>query len=68
METINNVQTFCWWCGKKLRLPNFAVTIDPIGNVHKVHVGCRSEVIDDMKPEPMFAQSDDQQVVFRKPQ
>jgi hypothetical protein len=59
LETVNKSQTFCWWCGKKLKLPYHSSISDPIGNVHKVHVKCKAEVIEDMKPEPMFAVMDE---------
>lgn len=35
-----NKQTFCWYCGKKLKLPYYSEITDPIGNIHKVHKVC----------------------------
>ena len=32
--------SFCWVCGKKLRLPSFAIAKDQDGNVHRVHKVC----------------------------
>ena len=32
--------SFCWSCGRALRLPHFAEYTDPIGQVHRVHKVC----------------------------
>jgi hypothetical protein len=40
---MNNKQTFCWHCGKKLKLPYFSEITDPIGNTHKVHKVCKND-------------------------
>lgn len=37
--------TFCWHCGKKLRLPHYVVFKDGDGNEHRVHKVC----LDDAK-------------------
>ncbi len=34
------MQHFCWWCGKKLRLPHFAAVPDQLGHQQKVHKCC----------------------------
>ena len=39
-------QTFCWHCGKKLKLPYYSEITDPIGNVHKVHKVCMDSAKD----------------------
>jgi hypothetical protein len=45
-------QSFCWHCGKKLKLPYFAEVTDPIGNAHKVHKVCVNDAKDAMRAMP----------------
>ena len=45
-------QSFCWHCGKKLKLPYFAKITDPIGNTHKVHKVCYDDAKYSMRAMP----------------
>ena len=45
-----NKQSFCWYCGKKLKLPYFAEVVDPIGNIHIVHKVCVDGAKESLRP------------------
>lgn len=34
------MQSFCWWCGKRLQLPHLATVADQLGHQQKVHKRC----------------------------
>lgn len=34
---------FCWWCGKDLKLPYYAIVINQIGQEQKVHKVCAED-------------------------
>lgn len=36
--------SFCWHCGKKLRLPVYAEWTDQLGSVHRVHKTCLKDM------------------------
>jgi hypothetical protein len=44
-------RTRCWWCGRKLQLPHFAIVVLQ-GEEHVVHKQCR----DEMELKPITAQ------------
>ena len=35
--------SFCWHCGRALKLPSFAIVIDPAGHQHRVHKVCQKD-------------------------
>jgi hypothetical protein len=43
-------RTTCWWCGRRLALPHFAVVVID-GAKHIVHKCCKEDV-----PKPITAQ------------
>ena len=48
------MQTFCWWCGKKLKLPFFTTVRDQLGHPQKVHKVCAKDA--EMEIRPVTAQ------------
>lgn len=44
------MQTFCWWCGKKLKLPFFTTVRDQLGHPQKVHKVCAKDAEKEIRP------------------
>lgn len=44
------MQSFCWWCGKKLQLPHFATEPDQLGHQQKVHKCCKADAEKEVRP------------------
>ncbi len=44
------MQSFCWWCGKKLQLPFYAVIVDQLGHRQKIHKCCKADAEKEIRP------------------
>jgi hypothetical protein len=44
------MQSFCWWCGSKLKLPFFKTVADQLGHQQKVHKCCVKDAQASIKP------------------
>jgi hypothetical protein len=44
------MQSFCWWCGKKLQLPFYTVVVDQLGHQQKIHKCCKADAEKEIRP------------------
>ena len=44
------MQSFCWWCGKKLQLPFYTVVTDHLGHQQKIHKCCKADAEKEIRP------------------
>ena len=44
------MQSFCWWCGKKLQLPFYTVVTDQLGHRQKIHKCCKADAEKEIRP------------------
>lgn len=44
------MQSFCWWCGKKLQLPFYTVVTDQLGHQQKIHKCCKADAEKEIRP------------------
>ena len=44
------MQSFCWWCGKKLQLPFYTVVTDQLGHRQKIHKCCKPDAEKEIRP------------------
>lgn len=44
------MQSFCWWCGKNLKLPFYTVVTDQLGHQQKIHKCCKAGAEKEVRP------------------